>query len=63
LEAEGMGCNIQHYNPLINESVSKEWNIPAGWALKGQMVFGKPTEMPGPKQFQPAEERYKVFGA
>jgi predicted oxidoreductase (fatty acid repression mutant protein) len=28
LEAEGFGASLQHYNPLIDEQVKKEWNIP-----------------------------------
>ncbi len=36
----GLGANLQHYNPLIDEAVAKEWNIPANWKLRGQLVFG-----------------------
>lgn len=63
LEAEGLGCNLQHYNPLIDVKVANEWGIDSEWGLKAQMVFGKPTAPPGPKQMIPAEERMKVFGA
>jgi predicted oxidoreductase (fatty acid repression mutant protein) len=28
LAAEGMGCNLQHYNPLIDERVRNEWGLP-----------------------------------
>ncbi len=24
----GLGANLQHYNPLIDEAVAKEWNLP-----------------------------------
>ena len=63
LEAEGLGCNLQHYNPLIDVKVSTEWNIDPEWSLKSQLVFGKPTGEPGPKTFKPLEERFKIYGA
>lgn len=61
LELEGLGASLQHYNPLIDEKVKQEWNIPEHWKLIAQMPFGKPTFEPGEKQFQPIEERVKVF--
>lgn len=61
LEIEGFGVSLQHYNELIESDVKKEWSIPANWKLIAQMPFGKPTAQPGEKQFQPLEERIKVF--
>ncbi|HWO98242.1 MAG TPA: nitroreductase family protein [Bacillus sp. (in: firmicutes)] len=61
LEAEGLGASLQHYNELIESDVKKEWNLPENWKLIAQMPFGKPTAAPGEKQFQPLEERIKVF--
>ena len=43
-EAEGLGFNLQHYNPLPNEEVSKVWDVPKEWDLKGQLVIGAPAE-------------------
>jgi predicted oxidoreductase (fatty acid repression mutant protein) len=63
LEAEGLGCNIQHYNPLIDERVAKEWNVPKDWVLNAQLVFGTPAGGPGEKTFVDLGERFKVFGA
>ena len=63
LEAEGLGCNIQHYNPLIDERVAKEWNVPKDWVLNAQLVFGTPAGGPGEKTFVELGERFKVFGA
>lgn len=60
LENEGLGASLQHYNPLIDDAVKAEWNIPASWKLMGQMPFGKPTAQPGEKQFAPIETRLKV---
>ena len=61
LEIEGFGVSLQHYNELIEADVKKEWGIPENWQLIAQMPFGKPTEEPGEKQFQPLENRIKVF--
>jgi len=62
LEAEGLGCNLQHYNPVIDAKVASEWKIPAAWQLKAQLVFGKPTGRPAEKVFQSVEDRLKFFG-
>ncbi|HDX9609651.1 TPA: nitroreductase family protein [Bacillus toyonensis] len=59
LEAEGIGASLQHYNPLIDDEVKTEWNVPANWKLIAQMPFGNPTAAPGGKKFQPLEERVK----
>ncbi|OPJ55331.1 nitroreductase family protein [Clostridium chromiireducens] len=61
LEVEGFGASLQHYNELIENDIKKEWSIPENWKLIGQMPFGKPTAEPDEKQFQPLEERIKVF--
>ncbi|MFI2856698.1 nitroreductase family protein [Paenibacillus sp. JSM ZJ436] len=61
LETEGLGASLQHYNPLIDENVRNEWNLPESWKLIAQMPFGKPTSEPGKKEFQPLDERVKVF--
>ncbi|KAH8671819.1 Nitroreductase-like protein [Tricladium varicosporioides] len=63
LEAEGLGANLQHYNPLIDQKVASEWGIDKDWELTSQLVFGKKESEAGEKQFQPIEERFKVFGA
>ncbi|WP_019637960.1 nitroreductase family protein [Paenibacillus fonticola] len=61
LANEGVGASLQHYNPLIDEKVQQEWNIPASWKLIAQMPFGKPVAEPGDKQFNPLDSRLKVF--
>ena len=40
LEAEGLGANLQHYNPLPDQKAAQIWDIPADWQLKAQLVFG-----------------------
>ncbi|WP_395994363.1 MULTISPECIES: nitroreductase family protein [Aeribacillus] len=61
LEIEGLGASLQHYNPLIDDEVKQEWNIPNEWKLIAQMPFGKPTAEPGDKEKKPIEERLKIF--
>ncbi len=62
LEAEGLGASLQHYNPLIDDAVRREWNLPDSWKLLAEMPFGKPLADPGPKDFRPLEERVLTFG-
>lgn len=61
LGVEGFGASLQHYTELIEADVEKEWNLPTKWKLIAQMPFGKPTADPAEKQFQPLDERIKVF--
>jgi uncharacterized protein len=63
LEAEGLGANLQHYNPLIDERVAAEWNVPKTWQLTAQVVFGGRAGEAGPKDHKPLEETFKVAGA
>lgn len=61
LEMEGFGASLQHYNELIEGQVKSEWSIPESWKLIAQMPFGKPKSQPDEKQFQPLEQRIKIF--
>ncbi|GAA0121901.1 nitroreductase family protein [Clostridium faecium] len=61
LENEGFGASLQHYTELIEADVRKEWDIPENWKMIAQMPFGKPTGEPGEKEFQPLEERVRIF--
>ena len=64
LETHGLGANLQHYNPLIDEEVKKCFELPEHWILKAQMVFGTPVKEPGEKvQKVPMAERLIVKGA
>lgn len=60
LEDAGFGVSVQHYNPLIDELVAKEFNIPAEWTLIAQMPFGAPAGEPGEKNYQPLSDRVLV---
>lgn len=61
LELEGFGVSLQHYNPIIDEDVNSEYNIPLNWKLIAQMPFGKPTAPPDKKDFTPLDDRIKIF--
>ena len=61
LEDLGLGVNLQHYNPLIDKDVAKEWSIPESWKLISEMPFGNPLSEPDVKQFSSIEDRVKVF--
>ena len=60
LTTEGYGASLQHYNPLIDEQVKAEWNVPAHWKLLAQMPFGKQAAQPGEKEFAPIETRLQI---
>lgn len=62
LEQEGLGANLQHYNPLIDSKVADEWDIPSDWELSGQLVFGNRLSQPNQKTYKPIEDRVKVYG-
>lgn len=61
LEEAGFGASLQHYNPIIDAEVAKAWNINPKWKLIAQMPFGTPTAEPGPKEFQPLENRSILY--
>lgn len=62
LEVEGLGANLQHYNPLIDEKVAATWGVPDSWKLNAQLVFGGKVDEPVDKTFVPIEGRVKVVG-
>ncbi|KAI0553051.1 nitroreductase [Xylaria curta] len=62
LTAEGLGCNLQHYNPMVDARASQQWNIPATWSLKAQMVFGTPAGPLMEKKSEPLEKRIFTHG-
>ncbi len=41
LAENGIGANLQHYNPLIDDLVKEAFEIPDGWRLRAQMDFGQ----------------------
>ncbi|KAH8817324.1 nitroreductase-like oxidoreductase [Xylogone sp. PMI_703] len=62
LSLEGLGGNLQHYNPLIDDEVKKTWSIGSDWKLLSQLVIGKPVgDAPAAKEKKPVADRYKII--
>lgn len=57
----GLGASLQHYNPLIDDAVKAEWDIPASWNLRAQMPFGNIAQPAGEKEYIADEDRFRVF--
>ncbi|OZI45908.1 nitroreductase family protein [Bordetella genomosp. 5] len=62
LANDKIGASLQHYNPLIDAAVAREWNIPASWKLRAQMPFGSNEAPFGEKSFMSDAERFRVAG-
>lgn len=62
LAQERIGASLQHYNPLIDEAVRKEWALPESWVLRAQMPFGSIRQPAGDKTFMDDALRFRVFG-
>lgn len=61
LAEENIGANLQHYNPVIDEAVAKEWSIPSQWKLRAQLVFGSIEAPAGEKEYMEDSERFLEF--
>lgn len=57
----GLGANLQHYNPLIDEKIKALFAVPASWKLIAQMPFGQPLKAPEPIEKMAINERVKIF--
>lgn len=61
--AAGVGANLQHYNPLPDAAIAKEYGLPESWQLRAQLVIGGIEAPAGEKTFQAVDARFKSFGA
>ncbi|WP_125684664.1 nitroreductase family protein [Levilactobacillus yonginensis] len=61
LAENGIGANLQHYNPLIDDEVRAAFNIPATWRLRGEMDFGSIEAPAGDKDYMADDDRFMVF--
>ena len=61
LEEEGLGANLQHYNPIIDDEVKDVFNIPSHYRLIAQMPFGAKTAEPDEKEVISGSERMRVL--
>ncbi|KCB23797.1 nitroreductase family protein [Bordetella hinzii] len=58
----GVGASLQHYNPLIDAAVAREWKVPASWKLRAQMPFGSNEAPKTEKAFMDDADRFIVAG-
>ena len=56
----GLGVNIQHYNPIIDDAIKAAFEVPDSWTLVAQMPFGEPTADPKPIEKLDVKERVWV---
>ncbi|GAX02026.1 nitroreductase family protein [Secundilactobacillus silagei] len=61
LAENGLGANLQHYNPLIDDEVRAAFNIPDSWKLRAEMDFGSIEAPAGDKEFMADDDRFKVL--
>lgn len=61
LHIDGVGASLQHYNPIVDEQVHAEWDVPASWKLRAQLVFGSVEGEPSEKGYMDDAARFKVF--
>ena len=57
----GIGANIQHYNPVIDEAVRKLFDLPVDWQLVAQMPFGGIAAQPDAKESEDISRRVRFF--
>lgn len=56
-----IGASLQHYNPLIDQAVKEEWDIPEHYQLTAQMVFGGIGSIPEPKEKVEVHTRLHLY--
>ncbi|TDP51084.1 nitroreductase family protein [Aminicella lysinilytica] len=56
----GVGANLQHYNPVIDEAVKGLFDIPESYHLVAQMPFGGIGAEPDPKEKEDIDLRVVV---
>lgn len=56
-----IGANLQHYNPIVDEEVKKEFNINSSWKLIAQMPFGNILKPADKKSVIDVNQRLKIL--
>ena len=56
----GVGANIQHYNPVIDDAVKKLFGLPERWQLIAQMPFGGIATEPDAKEKEDITQRVMI---
>ena len=61
LAENGIGASLQHYNPLVDLEVHRQFHVPLDWKLIAQMPFGVVLHKEAPdKECRPIEDRVHV---
>ena len=61
LADKNIGASLQHYNPIIDEDVKKEFKINNSWKLIAQMPFGNIAEPAAQKNIENVSKRVKFL--
>lgn len=56
-----IGASLQHYSPLIDDEVRRQWKISDNWKLIAQMPFGHIEKEADEKTFLPLDERIRFY--
>ena len=60
LAEKNIGASLQHYNPLIDNIIKKEFKINPEWKFVAQMPFGGIIETPSPHEVKRSKERLVI---
>lgn len=60
LEELGLGVNLQHYNPIIDDMVKEMFDVDKDYVLLGQMVYGNITGPADEKENEDIKKRVKL---
>ncbi|MCH4001359.1 MAG: nitroreductase family protein [Lacticaseibacillus paracasei] len=61
LANNGIGTNLQHYNPIIDDLVREAFDIPTNWNLRAQMPFGSIEGSAKDKDYMDRKDQFKVL--
>lgn len=60
LRDAGVGANLQHYNPIIDQVVRDLTGVPETYVLRAQMVYGSIVSQPDDKEKEDITQRVSV---
>ena len=57
-----IGASLQHYNPVIDNEVKRQFHVPDQYRIVAQMPFGGIAEEPATKEWEYIDQRVRVLG-
>src|SRR5699024_6709555 len=60
LAVQGIGASLQYYNPLTDDEINRDFDLPAEWTLRAQMPFGSIEAAAGDIEFVDEAEQFKL---